>query len=1444
MTSTFSYQHINAELDRPRLQENARDGFGSAIDSSFDGRHVFICATGDNTVSIYEYINDTWNLKHRINFVNPYSIRCNWDGTRVIIGCPDATIAAYSGKVYILTATGVETNLWSTYTQDTLTSPTQSSAYFGRSVSIAKEHGNCVVVGEPLRDEVHVYYKYAGSSWTKKRTLIVPTTATHTESVAMDYMQRILGVTENASAHSATETTARTMTNNGYVSVSTDIYYMNGHKNNFGECVDIDPSGLFIVVGAPGQPTPRVDPSNSYQPSGYLFGLPTKPQVWGSGSGSYYDRSATEYLDSIACTGYFVVYESVATAGDHGGIDWHTLKHTIPPANHGHTEKNLANFKGVGYTEAWDLNATGTWLRISNGCERIVVGSPRYCAIGKQNSNCVGKIESYVYNSSTGECNLEGAFTGNQLVGRSGSCFGMRFDLDYTGRRIGAMYMSLLQGGESIPAIHVFDWNGNNFFETTPEQRFTAINSAKYGISASGTLGGGVPDPNQYYGGVQATSGSNYQGLPPLNTVWADGIAMTSGGFLFHGQAGMSPDDINTLYTYNANYPKYVSVYKFLLTQTLKGNTLVGGYVAADNIFVGANDGAGTNKGSKKIYFGGTYGTGDNYYAKSTIENRSFYYNSQDTDAHMQGFSEILLNKAILRPSGSAHGIDQIRIKAEEFHVDSYVESDGRYMQTPILTTTPFGQIKLNPEFLVPNESTSCSANALLDVNGDVLIRNRLNIGGREENNLTAADKIPFRIFYDTRNDEVFRRNVTAINNGGGQIENGDHMTSNVCTNIHNFGFPTHRHNSRGEVSGSASYDQSVNGIRLSNESSYIYNDYFAGVSAWDTTFHGGIYNSPSGSLSNTINRDYTRGQYILFSFWYYADSYFWSTGSYRWFVERTNHVSSGSGRYCRVGARVYNDVVHFRVATGVRNFDYQVSLTAVPLGQWNHMYVRLAFPAATNTTSITDFYVNGAERPQASSSNVSAFQDALHAFGGRYCLGSASGSSFTTGAIGNVSFEGADFSGNNMHGRMNIVTGARESAYFPTKEDFYKHGPPSQRLNVRGDIHSTGVLNTIGVSCRQLGVGTLDYTPFPSIWGITLRGNVIGTNHAYPNSLVDLNAIVSNAPESSTGGAYLMALDDKAYGSAVLNMQVGHGSFDQFTGSGADGFQFRYGTTARMLTIRNLAALPGESPYFGNAIQISNHSSSRGNIGISASPHSVYRMYIAGQVYATSGGVLSSDDRIKYNEQTVDNCLSIINKLTPLKYEKLQKKRGKHIVNLGTWIPTDDEWTNVKSDYDWIYEYGFIAQDVKNITELEFLVSGTETSDESDIIDKETYSRISSEEREKYIPDEHGSYVHVDSGETQTPLGLNYSGIFTIAVGAIQELDKQLQAEKQETINLQEQIIVTEQSYDALLERVSDLDKQLQAEKLKTTNLQERILVMEQAYYAMLERVSDLENN
>ena len=43
--------------------------------------------------------------------------------------------------------------------------------------------------------------------------------------------------------------------------------------------------------------------------------------------------------------------------------------------------------------------------------------------------------------------------------------------------------------------------------------------------------------------------------------------------------------------------------------------------------------------------------------------------------------------------------------------------------------------------------------------------------------------------------------------------------------------------------------------------------------------------------------------------------------------------------------------------------------------------------------------------------------------------------------------------------------------------------------------------------------------------------------------------------------------------------------------------------------------------------------------------------------------------------------------------------------------------------------------------------------------------------------------------------------------------------------------------------DKIAVLETDLDREKLKTLNLQERILVMEQAYHALLERVSELEN-
>jgi len=179
----------------------------------------------------------------------------------------------------------------------------------------------------------------------------------------------------------------------------------------------------------------------------------------------------------------------------------------------------------------------------------------------------------------------------------------------------------------------------------------------------------------------------------------------------------------------------------------------------------------------------------------------------------------------------------------------------------------------------------------------------------------------------------------------------------------------------------------------------------------------------------------------------------------------------------------------------------------------------------------------------------------------------------------------------------------------------------------------------------------------------------------------------------------------------------------------------------------------------------------------------------IAGSLTVAGSGV-TSDDRIKYNEEDVTNALTLISQLNPQKYEKIVSVAVSE--KEGIWIPTDEEWESVRSEYTYVDEFGLIAQDVRNIPELAFLVIGEETTDvlhtissqihsnltteeqmtytpsyvyKSNIITQEEYSNLTPEEQKECIA-EYKTYIN-----TQTPLSLNYNGLFVVAVGAIKEL-------------------------------------------------------------------------
>ena len=252
----------------------------------------------------------------------------------------------------------------------------------------------------------------------------------------------------------------------------------------------------------------------------------------------------------------------------------------------------------------------------------------------------------------------------------------------------------------------------------------------------------------------------------------------------------------------------------------------------------------------------------------------------------------------------------------------------------------------------------------------------------------------------------------------------------------------------------------------------------------------------------------------------------------------------------------------------------------------------------------------------------------------------------------------------------------------------------------------------------------------------------------------------------------------------ALIESAIAQGNNALQIKNGLDGITFWTGTS-----------LSGSSDYITNTVERMRLDSG-GNLGINDSTPG-YKLDVNGTLRCFGFTNSSSDDRIKYNEQNVSNALTLISQLNPQKYEKIMERPNPIE---GTWIPTDEEWENVKEDYTYGDEYGFIAQDVRAVPELSFLVTGEETRTDTKTSTPEEYSNLTTEEQSTYTisylhgsnvvtqeeysnlnPEEQGFYStqYTKQFETQTPLGLNYQGLFVLAIGAIQELKAENEAIK-----------------------------------------------------------------
>jgi alpha-tubulin suppressor-like RCC1 family protein len=182
-------------------------------------------------------------------------------------------------------------------------------------------------------------------------------------------------------------------------------------------------------------------------------------------------------------------------------------------------------------------------------------------------------------------------------------------------------------------------------------------------------------------------------------------------------------------------------------------------------------------------------------------------------------------------------------------------------------------------------------------------------------------------------------------------------------------------------------------------------------------------------------------------------------------------------------------------------------------------------------------------------------------------------------------------------------------------------------------------------------------------------------------------------------------------------------------------------------------------------------------NVGIGNTSPS-YKLAVNGQIYASNGGLVGSDDRIKHNEQPIVNALSIISKLKPKHYIKTGTKLydASHNFQLdASGNPLDALGNPLKHIDDYIIETGIIAQEIQKIPELKFVVFGEEYREK----EIHTYKKDASGNN---IQDASGNSIIENTITEIVPediLSVDYNSIHCTHIAATQEIDKIQQEEK-----------------------------------------------------------------
>jgi len=864
---------------------------------------------------------------------------------------------------------------------------------FGQDVSCTWD-GDIAVVGSPLENNVYVYSANTSTSsiWSNPVTTTIERNAatllysvSHTPSINFGYS---VSLSKNDGSFLAIGAPGDSTPNDHgevwvlylYSSINNQLVYKVRNSNSGGYTLYnnnlftptypvVNDGTDYYYITTSGHRIGHSVHISSY--GEYLaIGAPGTPVdvIYGSGNsvpniqhvttGTVFlytkSRISDDYLQSIAMLGHIQVLYSTDS--------WNTM--TSTDFITGNSEQGLQDLTlSIGQANAWDFPSCGEKVKISTDGTYVFGGSPRYGFAGSQGGAHWGKIESWKRDG------LEMILSPGRVIGQQpGDRLGKYFDIDFSGKRLACLLLKAPSSyatpyGNFQGGLMVYDFNGQAFFEVTNEIIDT--------IGQNGNVDG-------LLGSVCISRG---------NTV---SVSAVNGSFI----------------------PSFY----FKLTQTIDGNTLTGGYLAADTLVIGPNDGTTDNSYPKKIAFGGTYR--DNSYEQTQIENRIYHYDSLNYSEWEQGYSELIFSKKSQREAQ-----DMIRFKTHEFRVDSYVNGDGDYDHNPVITINQQGLIKLNAEMHIPDNalanvhSTSemqCNAKALLDIEGDCFTRRRVNIGWPEGQNVYGSDKWSWKIVYDTRSPRIFN------------FEDSNQIHSNLIAINSSPWIGKHRGDSYGTISNDFRYSETECAFYMHTSSSYSTNDNY------DT----------SGGTGHTI------------SFWFKLTTPQSSLTSNETLLTIGTPSSTANN-----GMKLELSSTEIIMNFGTHTYK---SSPVLDTNKWYHVYIDFD----DDNGAGKNIYING----NYQSTVATGTQPSTTNWTNKFTIGSnVGGNSITDCYIGMIAYGYKNPSGG----------GGFVKTYLPTIQDMYKWGPPTQRLIVGGDtiINNHLGIGTVLPAYNLDVVGDINFT-------------------------------------------------------------------------------------------------------------------------------------------------------------------------------------------------------------------------------------------------------------------------------------------------------------------------------------------------------------------------------